>query len=649
MRPGSETGVRALSIQAGALVALLGVFAIAGYNTSDNLRRIGYEPSFDFLWEPSGYKIDHPLIEYDERSSHARAAVVGLLKTLLLAAVGIVLASAVGIALGLMRLSGSRAISRLAAGLIEVGRGVPILLQIVIWHQLLVHYLPRPVDAWEVLPGLSISNRGLMVEDTVVLSNAFLAMCAALSFYTGAFIAEIVHRAVRAHRSGRLEAVSDVGIWPGPSVRKTILPPVIYQHMELIKNCSLGLAVGYMEIRGTISGISLNQTGEVLVCLPIAGALYLAMTLPLAALQRRYERRNLEALWERGIADGSAAARGAGRERIGQSRRRVSLWLRRAAELAVVTVFVAGLLSLLDWLVFDSVLDASNWQECREKGDGACWAAVIHGMEAIVYNHYPEDLHWRIDLAFGLLLVALVPPLLPRGRFRSAGLVLTAAYPVVMIWLAWGGVGLEPVDSHKFSSLQGLLILAVLGLALSLPVGLLLALARRSTLPVISGTAIAIVELVRSLPVPLLLLATVVMAAYASPPGFGLSPLLLAIIGLSAISAASVADALAPSLERPPDQPDGRDALVRSGRLRDAIPGLTNCVLELVRNTTLTGQFTIVFAVLYTQGEFGFTVMSTEWHMALALSFLALCSAIRAYARLLARRLEHGQAHPVVA
>lgn len=642
MRPGDGTGAGAFWIQAGALLVLLGVLAIGGYNTSDNLRHIGYEPSFDFLWEPSGYTIDQPLIEYDERSSHARAAVVGLLKTLLLGAVGIVLASAVGIALGLMRLSGSRAISRLAAGLMEVGRGVPILVQILVWHHPLVHSLPRPADAWEILPGLSISNGGLMAEETVLLSSAFLAMCVALSFYTGAFIAEIVHRAVRTHRSGRLDAVSGVGIWPGPSVRKTILPPVIYQYMELIKNCSLGLAVGYMEIRGTIGGISLNLTGQVLVCLPIAGALYLAMTLPLAALQRRYERRNLEALWDRGIADGSAAVSCAGEERTEQGLKHQRQWVRRAAELAVVAVFVAGLFSALDWLLFDAVLDASNWQECREKGDGACWAIVVRDPDALFYGLYPDGLHWRIDLALGLLLVVLLPPLLPRGRVRSAGLVLTAASPIVMVWLAWGGAGLDPVASVKFSAVQGLLLFVVLGVALSLSFGLLLAVARRSTLPVISGMAVAFVEVVRSLPVPLLLLSTSVMVSYALPPGIGLSSLLYAIVGLSAISAASVADALAPSLERLPDQRNGQDASALSQTLRDALPGLTDCVIELVRNTTLAGLFTILHSALTVRGAFGFYVISIEWFVAYALFFLVLCSSVRAYAGLLARRLEHG-------
>lgn len=140
---------------------------------------------------------------------------------------------------------------------------------------------------------------GFNFKGGLVLSPEFIALTFALAVYTGAFIAEIVRAGVLAVSHGQTEAASALGIKPNwtmrlvilPQALRVIIPPLISQYLNLTKNSSLAIAVGYMDIVATIGGISLNQTGRALECMSIVLSIYLIISLSISALMNVYNRR----------------------------------------------------------------------------------------------------------------------------------------------------------------------------------------------------------------------------------------------------------------------------------------------------------------------------------------------------------------------
>jgi general L-amino acid transport system permease protein len=368
---------RGITIQ---ILVLLGFLLFVAYivnNTLGNLELLGVETGYGFLAEPANYDINQRLIEYDSRSSHGRAFLVGLLNTALVAITGIIMATIVGFTAGVLRLSHNWLISRLVYVYVEITRNVPLLLQILLWYGILVHSLRRPKDAYEPFSGFFLSNRGFtaprplfepaMIAVVVALVVAvmgailftryarrvqdqtgkiypvfsinfgliiglplvvfllagvpvvlewpelkgfnfkggitvrpeFMALWFALSFYTGSFIAENVRAGIQAVSHGQTEAASALGLRPNwtmrlvilPQALRVIIPPLISQYLNLTKNSSLAIAIGYMDIVATIGGITLNQTGRALECMSIVLSVYLAISLGISAIMNWYNKR----------------------------------------------------------------------------------------------------------------------------------------------------------------------------------------------------------------------------------------------------------------------------------------------------------------------------------------------------------------------
>jgi len=368
---------RGIGIQVIAIGALFAFLAYIVNNTINNLHLLGIETGYGFLSEPSNYDINQHLIEYSSRSTHARAALVGILNTLLIAVTGVFAATLIGFAAGVLRLSRNWLISRIMYIYVEVTRNVPVLLQILFWHALVVHSLPRPKQALEPLPGTFLSNRGFVipsfefnegswvilaafvvaiivaiafarharkVQDAtgkiypvisinlaiivglpilahfaagqpvglewpalkgfnfrggLVVTPEFLALWFALSVYTAAFIAEIVRAGIQAVSHGQTEAAYALGLRPNwtmrliilPQALRVIIPPLISEYLNLTKNSSLAIAVGYMDIVATIGGISLNQTGRALESMSIVLSLYLLFSLLISSVMNWYNKR----------------------------------------------------------------------------------------------------------------------------------------------------------------------------------------------------------------------------------------------------------------------------------------------------------------------------------------------------------------------
>ncbi|HEY0275842.1 MAG TPA: ABC transporter permease subunit [Paenirhodobacter sp.] len=156
------------------------------------------------------------------------------------------------------------------------------------WRSLLILF--APVIVVLIALGFRIHEPALQGFNFVGgtnVSNSFIALWAGLSLYTGAFIAEIVRSGIMAVAKGQSEAAAALGLRPGritklvvlPQALRVIVPPLISQYLNLTKNSSLAIAVGYMDLRGTLGGITLNQTGRELECILLMMLIYLAVSL----------------------------------------------------------------------------------------------------------------------------------------------------------------------------------------------------------------------------------------------------------------------------------------------------------------------------------------------------------------------------------
>ncbi len=379
-----DTRYRSITIQVVTLALLaLAVFWL-GRNAAVNLQALGLTPNFRFLSNRSGYDISQSLIAYDASMTHGRAAIVGILNTLLVAGLGCVTATVLGVLAGVLRLSKNLVVSRLMAVYVEGFRNVPLLLWIVLIYAVMTESTPQPRDFREggtasMLFGdsMAITNRGVYIPSPVwsdgagvlivvailaiagaifyrrfarkrlfdtgqllpmvwpalliaivptvlayfvmgrpvglsypelggfnfqggiQISNPLMALWVALSLYTGTFIAEIVRAGILAVSKGQTEAAFALGLRPNrtmnlvilPQAMRVIIPPLISQYLNLTKNSSLAIAVGYPDVKATLGGITLNQTGRALEAMLLMGLFYLVISLLIAFVMNLVNNR----------------------------------------------------------------------------------------------------------------------------------------------------------------------------------------------------------------------------------------------------------------------------------------------------------------------------------------------------------------------
>jgi general L-amino acid transport system permease protein len=374
----NDSRYRSIFLQIIALIAvMLGVLYLVD-NVAQNLAAIGKGFGFGFMSAPSSYDINQRLIDYTSRSSHSTAAVVGLLNTLLVAVLGCILATLLGVTAGVLRLSHNWIVSRLMTVYIEGVRNIPVLIQILLLAAILDETLPHPKQAEALLGGFIVpTNRGFyfpiptfqdgslyvvlafiasvigaisfgrwstrrqqatgehlpetwiklgMVGGVTLLAylvmglpigleypelkgfnfkggiyarTSLVALWLALSIYTGAFIAENVRAGIMAVSKGQTEASFALGLRPSwtmnliilPQALRVIIPPLISQYLNLTKNSSLALAIGYMDATGTLGGITLNQTGKEFETLMLLMAFYLTISLSISFVMNLYNEQ----------------------------------------------------------------------------------------------------------------------------------------------------------------------------------------------------------------------------------------------------------------------------------------------------------------------------------------------------------------------
>jgi len=304
---------RRVAYQAAALAALAAGAGFLISNTAANLADRRIASGFAFLGREAGFAIGESFfLRYEASDTYLHALAVGLANTLTVSAIGIAVATVLGVAIGLMRLSGSLPVKALGGAYVESIRNVPLLVQLFFWYALITDSLPGPRQALEPLPHVFLTSRGIFLPNLssvpalhgfnfsggVAISPEFGALLAGLSVYTAAFIAEIVRAGILAVPRGQYEASSALGLTYAPQMRfvvlpqalRVIVPPLASQYLNLVKNSSLAVAIGYPDLV-SIANTTMNQTGQAIEGVAIIMAVYLTISLAISALMNWYNAR----------------------------------------------------------------------------------------------------------------------------------------------------------------------------------------------------------------------------------------------------------------------------------------------------------------------------------------------------------------------
>jgi len=296
---------RGLLYQAAALLVVVVLGWFLASNTAYNMAQRGIQSGFDFLWDPAGFEIGEGLFNFDSTQSYALAFLTGLGNTVRVAVTGIVLATLLGTVLGVGRFSRNLLVRVVCSAYVEWFRNIPLLLQLLMWYLMLAELLPA-VDTPITLGPVDLSKGGLMwisrdaheEEALWALSPEFIALTLGLTLYTAAFIAEVVRAGVAAVPRGQTEAAAALGLSRPQAMRdvmlpqalRIIIPPLTNQYLNLTKNTSLAVAIGYPDVVSS-ANTALNQTGRAVECIALVMAVYLCTSLLTALLMNAYNQR----------------------------------------------------------------------------------------------------------------------------------------------------------------------------------------------------------------------------------------------------------------------------------------------------------------------------------------------------------------------
>jgi general L-amino acid transport system permease protein len=374
--------LRAIVYQVVLTVVVVFLVYTAATNAVANLRAARIASGFGFLSTTSGFDVNQTFIPYTAATStYGDAFLVGLLNTLVVAAIGIFFATILGFVVGIARLSKNWVVARVAMVYVEVIRNLPLLLQLLFWYVAVLTSLPGPRQSLNAGDLFFLNQRGLFVPKPTLEGHAwlipltfiagivatiafhiwarrqqeqtgrqypvgstalglilglpalvwvilalvgdrpvsfdiprlqgfnfrggmqlfpeFVALLLGLVTYTAGFIAEVVRAGILAVSKGQTEAASALGLRPGhtlrlvvvPQAMRVIIPPLTSQYLNLTKNSSLAVAIGYPDLVQVFMGTVLNQTGQAVEVVAITMAVYLTISLVTSAIMNVYNRR----------------------------------------------------------------------------------------------------------------------------------------------------------------------------------------------------------------------------------------------------------------------------------------------------------------------------------------------------------------------
>ena len=373
--PWRDVRVLRVVVQVGVLLAVGLLVAYLVNNLTTAMADRGFTVSFDFLDRRAGFEIGESPVPYSASDTYGQAFVVGLLNTLFVSFVGIILATILGVIVGVARLSSNWLVNRAAAGYVELIRNTPLLLQLFLIYFIVLLQLPAVAETMELFGAVYLNQRGLLVPGPqpsstfvpwlalvalgvalavggrilagrleqrggsghrlgligflalvllavggwvvlgpmtfdipargrfnftggLALSTSFTALLLGLVLYTAGFIAEVVRGGIQAVRRGQVEAARALGLSEGDTLRlivfpqalRVIVPPLTSQYLNLTKNSSLAIAVGYPDLF-KVGETMANQTGQPIAVIALVMVTYLVISLVTSVLMNLYNRR----------------------------------------------------------------------------------------------------------------------------------------------------------------------------------------------------------------------------------------------------------------------------------------------------------------------------------------------------------------------
>jgi general L-amino acid transport system permease protein len=332
------------------------------------------------------------------------------------------------------------------------------------------------------------------------------------------------------------------------------------------------------------------------------------------------------------------------------------------AVLAAIFFIVPG---LWHFLITDAIWTAKDGAACREPGAGACWAFIVHKLPYFVYGSYPVAERWRVDLvlALGAILIAWLL-WLDAPRRKLAMVLFFLVYPIVVFVLLHGArtLGLQIVSTDRWGGIFVSLLVAITGIIVSLPLGIVLALGRKSSLPVLHLASTAFIEVMRGVPMITVLFMANTMLPLVVPESLAPDRLLRPLIGVALFASAYMAEVVRGGLQGvPKGQGEAAQALglrpwpaqrfiILPQALGLVIPGIVNTFIGLFKDTTLVAIVGI-FDFLRTVDSAridpawaGPTITPTAYIFA-ALFYFTFCFGMSRYSSFIETRLAKGQRH----
>ncbi|MBY5825670.1 ABC transporter permease subunit [Rhizobium leguminosarum bv. viciae] len=303
-------------------------------------------------------------------------------------------------------------------------------------------------------------------------------------------------------------------------------------------------------------------------------------------------------------------------------------WIRRnllaTPKDVILTILALALIAwavpqLVNWLFIQAVWSGPDRTFCAttlqggiqpDGWSGACWAFISAKYDQFIFGRYPLGERWRpaiVGILFILLLVPMLIPSAPRKGLNA--ILLFAVLPIIAFWLLHGGFGLEVVETPLWGGLMVTLVLSFVGIAVSLPVGILLALGRRSNMPVIRMLCVTFIEVIRGVPLITVLFMASVMLPLFLPTGWNVDKLLRALIGVSIFTSAYMAEVIRGGLQAiPKGQFEGADSLglgywqktrliIMPQAIKLVIPSIVNTFIGTFKDTslvTIIGMFDLL-------------------------------------------------------
>lgn len=330
--------------------------------------------------------------------------------------------------------------------------------------------------------------------------------------------------------------------------------------------------------------------------------------------------------------------------------------------LVALALIYQTVVPFVEWAIINAAWSGQGREACLPFADGACWPFIIERSGQIVYGFYEQSERWRVDIVFLLLGVGLAWLMVPRLPSKGVvGALMLSVFPFAAFVLLVGGLGLAPVPIERWGGLMITLVVAVTGIVASLPLGILLALGRRSELPVVRGLSIAFIELWRGVPLITVLFMAANMLPLFMPDGITINKLLSALIAVALFSSAYMAEVVRGGLQAVgKGQYEAAAALglgywrtmlfvILPQAIRLCLPNIVGNFIGLMKDTSLVSiiGFLDLLGIIQagnSDAEWATPNTAMTGYVFLGAVFWLICYSMSRYARALETKLQGGDA-----